>query len=406
MTVSMNKNRYNYKTPILINYDGAEYKYRLAKSVLQKRSATARANPNTPNEDLKIPYDFIIAILKYIVIHFESKKYIEDRGKHKEAFFVAKSKKKDIAVGVLVEMRDFLLTVKNVAEVPKEDYDTKTIKNCIDKECVYLSDLDLDKYVKKNNKRKKEIRKRLEEKAKKMTLFYASDTLAYRFGFSRHIGESRSSAKGARLTIPEAAVANILKHLVKNFHSKLEEKLDGLKGEKQLAIVFPSRDKRYHIGILVAIDNRLRDILLFNVITMIDIVPKDISSASFLFPKAERIFLPDYDLQSFMIEYEEEEKEKEKEKAIRKKEKVKRLLEENRANPNSITKVSRYSKQEPIIEKANVRRQKKIKTVRKVRVNNTLNAVDQRREDKKINNNKSLLQRVLDYVKSLLVKIS
>ena len=121
----MHKHGNTYKDPILTNYDDIEYRYRLMKPVLQKRSMMMEADPGASDEELKIPYDFILAILKYIAIHLDSKNSIENRGTHKEALFVTESKKKGIAVGVLAGMKDHLFVVSDVVEIPREDYYSK-----------------------------------------------------------------------------------------------------------------------------------------------------------------------------------------------------------------------------------------------------------------------------------------
>ncbi len=119
----------------------------------------------------------------------------------------------------------------------------------------------------------------------------------YTYRMARHLFTFRDKARKARLTISEDAVVDVLKYTFK--YSCLAE--TDVNYEKR-ALVFPSRDKKYFVGILIAIEDGL-----VTVVSMYD-VPSDKYKKIALYSKEKKIFLDDYDLDAFVNEEEKKEK--------------------------------------------------------------------------------------------------
>ncbi len=168
----------------------------------------------------------------------------------------------------------------------------------------FLNDLDLDVYLETTKEKKKEKRQRI---AKRYPSFWEDESIGrmYRFSCTKHLKEQRSNSSGVRLTIPMDAVKDVLKYAMDHSASALREYIGTSEKEKQLVLVFPSLDKSYNVGILIAIDD-----LLVTVISMYDVTPKDKGLSTLIFPNAKRIILADYDLAVFMKAYNTQKAEK------------------------------------------------------------------------------------------------
>jgi len=327
-----------YINPILTRRDDTEYRYRLIRRLLQDRS---KKYQEYLDKELQIPYAFIVGILKHYVHEVDMEKPLSKQGNTSRLFLLARSKKRDFAIGVLMVIKDFEITVYDVQKLISNSYKQKTVELHKDALHIYIDDLDLDEYVENIKAIQKNQKKEIRKKAlRENNIFHQEGDFFYLYSLTKHIYTSRSYSKGMRLTLPQKAVSDILKYLMTDEMSRQEllYSLQGVKNEKQIAIVLCNREKSHLIGLLVAFDVGAEDFMLATVITMYDSVPEDKSAQKLLFPKIERISLYDYDLEEFMANYDIKQTEKERDnKAL-----MERRLKEAKENPRAIVKVSSY----------------------------------------------------------------
>jgi hypothetical protein len=284
-----------YSNPVLTRAYEKDYSYRFVKDVKQQRNELE--DHETYNEIYDIPYHFIIAILKYLVHNVGVHRDEIERGEYPQTLLLAESKKRGIAIAVLVTVRDYHVTVLSAERVPLSEFESKKLRAYALERKLFLKDLDLDAYVESKKENKKTKRQNI---AKKFPSFWEDEVsgLTYRFSCTKHLKEERSNTSGERLTIPIAAVKDILRYAMEHAASALQEYIGTSVKEKQLVLVFPSLDKSHNVGILIAIDD-----LLITVISMYDVPPSDKGLNTLIFPNAKRIVLADYDLADFMEGY-------------------------------------------------------------------------------------------------------
>ena len=189
-----------------------------------------------------------------------------------------------------------------------------------------IDDLDLDAYLEMTKEKKREKRQNI---AKKYPSFWENKITgrAYRFSCTRHLNEERSNTSGQRLTIPIEAVKDILRYAMETSEFVLKEYKGNSEKEKQLVLVFPSLDKSYNVGILIALDDTL-----LTVISMYDVSPQDKGLNTLIFPNVKRIILADYDLADYMETYHA----KKEEEVVMKKKMLRQQLELARKEGNGI----------------------------------------------------------------------
>ncbi len=291
-----------YTNPVLTLSEGKEYRYRLVKEVIRQRLELSDSETYIIEHD--VPYQFIVATLKYLVHSIDAQRDEKERGWHPQTLLLAESKESGYAIAVLVTMRDFLVTVVSVERVLLSEYESKKLSSYAMERKFFLNDLDLDVYLETTKEKKKEKRQRI---AKRYPSFWEDESIGrmYRFACTKHLKEQRSNSSGVRLTIPMDAVKDVLKYAMDHSASALREYIGTSEKEKQLVLVFPSLDKSYNVGILIAIDD-----LLVTVISMYDVTPKDKGLSTLIFPNAKRIILADYDLAVFMKAYNTQKAEK------------------------------------------------------------------------------------------------
>jgi len=328
----------NYNYPVLTRRKRKEYRYILSKNQLRIRVAIKIQYKGVADEDLPLPYGFIVGLLKQYVYNIEGKLPEEQKDCGEKVLLLAKSSKRGFYVAVLVSMKDYVMTVHDVQKIKSHEYQNRVEQLYTNVKHHYFETLDLDEYLEEvkgsrvkyfQNKRKKVI--------KKADLIYHHDTYQYFCKISNHAYTKRSSTKETRLTLPKKAVYDLLKYLLKSedSYASLQQKLMYIKEEKQIALVFYNRDRTHLVSLLAAFNISIDGLMLITVITMYDNIPQDKSAQKFLFPKVERITLYDYDLGTFMDQYDEKQKEREETKELKRKEQLARYREES-----NITKVS------------------------------------------------------------------
>ena len=119
----------------------------------------------------------------------------------------------------------------------------------------------------------------------------------YRYCMTKHLFTFRDKSRKLRLTISEDAIVDVLQYAFK--YSTLA---DGNINYEKRALIFPSRDKKYFIGLLIVIEDHI-----VTVISMYD-VPVEFYKKIGLYAKEKKIMLDDYDLDSFLSEEEAKEK--------------------------------------------------------------------------------------------------
>ena len=119
----------------------------------------------------------------------------------------------------------------------------------------------------------------------------------YRYCMTKHLFTFRDKSRKSRLTISEDAIVDVLQYAFK--YSILAD--ENINYEKR-SLIFPSRDKKYFIGLLIAIEDHI-----VTVISMYD-VPVEFYKKIGLYTKEKKIILDDYDLDSFLSEEEAKEK--------------------------------------------------------------------------------------------------
>ncbi len=292
--------------PVLTQAYGQEYTYKFLKNIYC--------------EKLGIPYPFIIATLKQFVRYDDNNRSKIKKGQCERVLLVARSKKGEFALSLLIEMSNSLINIFSVQKYSVSDFDNRTIKANLPIKKVYLDDLDLDTYVEKIEEGKKQWRKKI---AKKYPSFWTDESngLDYHFSCTYHLSEKRTNSSGKRLTIPVKAVKDILRYTMETSASILREYIGKSRKEKQILIVIPSVDKTYNVSILVAMND-----LLFTVISMYDVPPESRSRGieTLMFPNVKRIILPNYDLAAYMEIYNEQVKVQKKDRQ----EKLKQAIEE------------------------------------------------------------------------------
>lgn len=290
-----------YSNPVLTRAYDKDYSYRLLKDVKQQRNELQ--DSETYNEVYDIPYLFIIAMLKYLVHNVGVHRDELERGEYQQTLLLAQSKKRGFAIALSVIMRDYHITVLSAERVLESEFESKKLSAYALERKLFLKDLDLDAYVESKKEKKKTKRRNI---AKKFPSFWEDEIsgLTYRFSCTNHLKEERSNTSGERLTIPLVAVKDILRYVMEHAASALQEYIGTSVKEKQLVLVFPSLDKSYNVGILIAIDD-----LLITVISMYDVSPSDRGLNTLIFPDAKRIILASYDLDAFMEAYHAEEAE-------------------------------------------------------------------------------------------------
>jgi len=342
--------------PVLTKHEGEEYRYRSVKRHLKDIST--------------IPYDFIIAILKEYVYTIDANHSMAQRGESGKILLIAKSNREEYAVAVLMSMENYLMTIHDIQKVPLYQVSEERMNLYPDIPYHYFESLDLDAYLKKITQIKETYIQKHRKKALKQTeQFYGRRGYQYRYKISQHAYTKRSHSKGVRLTLPLEAVKDVLKYLVKNenAYEQLQKQLKYVKDEKQIALIFYNRGRTHLLGLLVAFDVSLDDMMVVTVVTMLDDVPKDRSAQRLLFPKVDRIALYDYDLGAFMEEYNREQKQKE----LEKEERLKKRLQESTAKQEGIVKVSsldEYYDNNMHIKRANTTVTTHRRKIRKVKV--------------------------------------
>ena len=297
------------KNLILTTCNDVKYRYRLIKSLFQERVLMQQQNPGVEDEALPLPYAFIVAILKKYVHEIDTLRSPEKQGNSSKVFLLAHSRKKGYSVGILIGMKDYLITVYAIEQINSAAFYAKKISLYTHLQHIYFDLLDLDRHVEKI---KEKQQKKIERMKKQCTVFYQDKTCQYLFRFTKHVRERRAHAKKARLTLPDSVVGDILKYLVHNkvSHEALLDSLKNVRKEKQIALIFYNRYKTHLIGLLAAFDVSMKGYMVVTVVTMYDEVPKEKNSQKLLFPKVERIPLYDYDLDPCMVRYEKEKEQK------------------------------------------------------------------------------------------------
>ncbi len=314
--------------PVLTLNEGTEYQYRFVKEVKGQRIKLS--DSETYNENHDIPYQFIIGTLKYFIHNIDAQRTERERGWHDQTVLLAESKKRGFSIAVLVVMRDFLVTVISAERVLLSEYESKTLSSHPLERKLFLKDLDLDAYLEKTKEKKKEKRQRI---ARKYPSFWEDESSGqtYRLSCTKHLKEERSNTSGERLTLPMDAVRDILRYAMDHSVSALKKYIGSSTKEKKIVLIFPSPDKSYNVGILIAIDD-----LLVTIISMYDVPPSDKGLSTLIFPDAKRIVLADYNLEEFMEEYDA----KEAERIVLRKQMLERQLEIARKQGDGIRSFS------------------------------------------------------------------
>lgn len=299
--------------PILIHYNGIEYRYTFTEKQKYVCKGMDQQHFKRPDKEHPLPYDFIIGILKHYVHNIDDMKYNTDK-----VVLSAQSLERGYFVVLLVSMKGNLLTVYNIQKIIGKEFKLQSLNIHEKMGHYHFAELNLDLYLKNIQKVRLNYKANLRKSIYKSTQpFFRNDNCEYCYVISKDAYTKRSQSKAQRLTIPEKAVSDILRYLVNHEESfvTLQERLDGVKEEKKISLVFYNRDKSHLIGMLVAFDVRLNDIVVATVITMYDDVPKHRDAQKLLFPKVDRITLYEYDLAPIMEECDRKEKEKAKRKA-------------------------------------------------------------------------------------------
>lgn len=296
LTKSENK---EHKNPILTKCCEKEYRYRFSKTLMGQLREEG-GDDDTAMKNQNIPYQFIIAAIKYLVHNVDSNKTKHEKGWHPQMLLVAKSEKNDYAIAVNVVMEDYLITAYSVDKVSILEYENKKLKSYPLIKKIFLEALDLDAYVDNLNSLDK---KRKDEIKKKYPAFWTDEKTGKEYGLSytKHLKQKRWNSSRPRLTLPEDAVIDILRYTMDNNIDTINRYIGESKKDKQLVVVFQNLDKSYNIGILISIND-----ILITVISMYDVEPKDKGFSTLIFPNAKRIVLPGYDLKAFMEQYNKE----------------------------------------------------------------------------------------------------
>ena len=313
-----------YINPVLTLCDGDEYMYRFVKVVKEQRSELLDSDTRNITHD--IPYQFIIGTLKYLVHSIDEQRDLSERGWYPQTLLLADSKERNYAIAILVVIQDFLVIVLSAERVPISEFQSKKLKSYALERKLFFKDMDLDAYLEITKEKKREKRKSI---AKKYPVFWENIITgrAYRFSCTKHLNEERSNTSGQRLTIPIEAVKDILRYAMETSESVLREYIGNSEKEKQLVLVFPSLDKSYNVGILIALGDAL-----VTVISMYDVSPRNKGLNTLVFPNAKRIVLADYNLADYMETYHA----KREEEVVMKKKMLKQQLELARKEGNGI----------------------------------------------------------------------
>jgi len=341
--------------PVLAKHNSVEYRYTFTEKEKYVRKDMDQEHAKRPDKKHPLPYDFIIGILKHYVHNIDDMKYNTDK-----VVLSAQSLERGYFVVLLVSMKENLLTVHNIQKIVGNEFKPQSLSIYRKLEHYYFKKLNLDVYLENVQNVRLHYEDNLRKSIYKSTQpFFRNDNCEYYYVISKHAYTKRSPSKGQRLTIPEKAVSDILRYLVKHKESfvALQERLYGVKDEKKIALVFYNRGRNHLIGMLVAFDMRLNDIVVARVITMYDDVPKHRDAQNLLFPKVDRITLYEYDLAPIMEEYDRKEEEKAKRKA--------QQLEKYRKE-SKIIKIASFDDM-PIIKKANNKNLNR-KPIRKIQV--------------------------------------
>ena len=292
--------------PILTLSKGEEYQYYFVREVKDQRDMLL--DEKTYNEKYDIPYSYIVATLKYMVHYIDAKKDEVARGFHDTTLLLSANDSDGYAIAVLVVMRDYLLTVISAERIPLDEYKSKKLYSHALERKLFLNDLNLHEYQEEEKERRKKKRINIVDN---FPCFWTDNhsAISYHYSCTKHLKETRGNSPRARLTIPVAAVKDILVYTMQHYATRLKEYIGQSTKEKQFAIIFPSLDKKYKVGILIAIDD-----VLLTVISMYDVPPHAKGFSTLIFPSAKRIVLTKYDLEKFMNRYKKEEKVKTKKK--------------------------------------------------------------------------------------------
>ena len=327
------KTEYNYS--VLTTHDNIEYQYRLIKKQVQLRYIMNKQYPDVADENLSLPYGFIIGILKHYVHHIDANRPPSQQGDSEKILLMAQSPKKGFSVALLVSMENYLLTVYDVQKIDNEIFSFKDVTLYPEVEHYYLETLNLDTYIREVKLKKREYEKIKRKKIlNKTKQFHKEEGFLYLYKISKHVNKKRSSTKKQRLTLVPEAIANILYFLVTDEKSKkcLSNSIKEVEEEKKVALIFYNRDKTHLIGMVVALNVELENTMVVTIVTMYDNVPKEKTIQMLLFPKLERIVLYDYDLDSYMTDYDLEYARKEKKRKLM----VRQQLEESKKGSNII----------------------------------------------------------------------
>ncbi|GEM_PF-6377928 len=282
----------HYSYPILTRVEKQVYHYSVSKEVRDQRKEPIA-------EVYDIPYDFMVATLKYLVHKSVLNPQAVARGEYPQTLLLAKSQEHGFAIALLVDMQEYLLTIHSAIRVPVEEFDTKRLQGYPMQRKHFFKALDLDAYVQEKEAKRREKRQKI---AQKYPAFWKDETrnLHYRYSCTKHLKKARNGTSTQRLTIPVDAVRDILRYAMESSILILEHYLHNSEKEKQLVLIFPSIDKSYNIGLLISIDD-----ILVTVISMYDVPPKDKGFPSLIFPNVKRLMLLEYDLARFMERYHE-----------------------------------------------------------------------------------------------------
>ena len=293
--LNMHNSQEMHLNPILTLSYGKQYRYRFVSLVRAQRHDLL--DTTTYNEAYDIPYQFILAILKYFVHNVDAVRDKEDHGNYPQTLLLAESKKRDYAIAIIVTIKDFLVTVVSTERILSSEFISKKIHGYPMERKLFFSDLDLDAYLEEIEKKKKT---RFKEISKKYPVLWESEDsdMIYYLSCTAHLQEKRSNKSGKRLTIPIDAVKDVLRYAIKNAKEDLKAYIGTSEKEKQLVVIFPSYDKSYNIGILIAVNE-----ILVTVISMYDVSPQDKGYNTLIFPNAKRLVMSNYDLKTFMDEY-------------------------------------------------------------------------------------------------------
>jgi len=305
-TLSTKPERQEFFHPMLTLSKEKEYRYYFVREVKDQRSALL--DTETYNEIYDVPYSYIVATLKYMVHQIDAKKDEGERGFHEQTLLLASYEDDGYAIAVLVVMRDYLLIVVSVERIPLDEYKSKRLRSYALERKLFLNDLDLHAYKEERQERRKKKRINIVDN---FPAFWTDDKseISYHYSCTKHLKEKRGNSSHVRLTIPVSAVEDILAYTMQHYATRLKEYMGQSTKEKQFAIIFPSLDKKYKVGILIAIDD-----VLLTVISMYDVPPHAKGFSTLIFPSAKRIVLTKYDLEKFIHRYKKEERVKTKKK--------------------------------------------------------------------------------------------